>query len=310
MKNIYFILLFILLISCEKKPIKINDNIPIINNQDIVETDQINEDNDFQDNNWSEIIEIKKTSEHNDFLVGKWIKEWDYPFSSFDDTKTLYEVNLCKVNIYDFVSPVYILSTNGDYWSNMSGLSDGGSAYNGSWYLENSELIINGYIDDESGDKPKFYKKYKILSNKDNILYLLNGNNIEKWVNNVDIELMVGFLYWKSKDVKDYLERNSNPTLLYERTPLMWAFWGQRDLIDYLIETSKNINNVDIFKRNAAHYAIIEYQGYQKYQSRLIEILKKLKEKEINFEAVDIYGKTPFDYFESEKMKLEIQKDL
>jgi hypothetical protein len=290
MKNVYIILLFILLVSCEKKPIKTDNNIPIIiNNQDMLETNQ--------------------TNKNNDFLVGSWIKEWDYPYSSFDDTNFLDEIDLKKVTIYDFHSPVFYLDANGDYRKPMSGLYDGGSLYMGTWYSENSELIIEGYLSDESGENNKFYNKFKILLSKESVLYLLNKNKIEKWVNNVDIGLMVGFIYWNFETLKDYLDQNNNPTLLYERTPLMWSLGKDWELIDYLIETSNNINKVDIFKRNAAHYTIIKYQATQEYKgakSKLIETIKKLKEKEINFEMLDIFEKTPFDYFESEEMKLEI----
>jgi len=291
MKNLYIIFLLILLVSCEKKHIKIDDNISIINNQDITEINQINE--------------------RNDFFVGEWIKEWDYPYSSFDDTKSFDEIDLRKVTIYDFSSPVFYLDANGDYRKPMSGLFDGGSLYIGSWYVENSELIIKGYLSDESGENNKFSEKYKILLSNDSVLYLRNKNKIEKWVNNVDITLMVYFIYGNFYIIKDYLYRNDNPNLLYERTPLLWAIYGRNidssELIDYLIKTGNNINNVDIFKRNAAHYVIIKYQ---EDLSRLIEILKILKEKGINFEALDIFDKIPFDYIESEETKLEIINKL
>ena len=310
MKNIHFILLFILLVSCKKESTKINENIPIINNQDMVETNQINEDNDFSDSSWIEIIEINRTIEHNDFLVGGWIKEWDYPFFSFNDTEAFYEINLCKASIYEFYSPVFYLYSNGEYRKPMSGLAGRGSLYIGTWYVENSELIINKHLLDETEENNESSEKYEILLSKNNVLYLLNDNKIEKWVNNVDLHLMVGLLlYWDFETLKDYLDQNNNSILLYERTPLMWSLCNKNwELIDYLIETSKNINSVDIFKRNVAHYVIIEYQKYD--QSILIKFLKILKEKGINFEALDIYGKKPYDYFKSGEMKLKIINEL
>jgi hypothetical protein len=311
-------LLTIVLYSCEKKQTFTQDysiiqeeiNKERYNNaiENIKEEDYIKEYN---------ILENMQGQISYDNLVGNWYHEWNYPLDLYDNTKSINNINIREVITYNLGFGVYWFSYGGEF-SAAPNLYDGGSGYVGYWYNEGNTLIINYSVYSESGEESADPIIYEILLQEENSLILKNENIIEKWVK-VKLNVMGTMLYENNEKIINAFENNYNQLFAYGETAIMlaisWRIYSFNDeyleLINYLIDKSDNINNKDIFGKNAAHYIIEKYESLKSNEkSILIEILKNLIKKGIIVNEYDIYGKTPFDYFKSDNRKLEILKEL
>jgi hypothetical protein len=251
-------------------------------------------------------------------MAGNWYLEWECPIYLLDNYDTSNEIDLRNVNVrpYDFAEVLH-LDVFGDFIN--SNLRDSGGAPVGDWSIKDGKLILE-YINTHVGFAGEnFLDEYKILQLEENILILQMDNKIIK-LTKVNSDLMTKMFYSDIDYLENYFSNNQNDIFCYERSPLIYSMTiGRIDLMDFLIENNDDINYTDIFGKNAAHYAIEISQNNFGRKDILLELLKRLQSKGIDLNFYDIYGKTPFDYFRSDKgainrygsdLKIEIMEEL